>query len=302
MSDDKERELERQVAAGDLSGLGRLKAAWARSLVWRDCPDCDAHVPELAWSRHRYIHEHEALVKRWSKRQFEREQAERAERWEAERTAREAEDEAARGRGGQPRQGSTRSMPVVQIPAVGTVGARPRWEPIWHRIEIQPGETRVRFFNSAAGTSNMANRQRGYLQAASQFWLYGVSLIPDMGAPASEVQRIYNEGECRILLGGAVANRQANYILGNYASRTLMPPSREFLADEVMADPSDDLAERIPIRSLVISKRPIEIVALEAFSFDMDVQGIQNPVGVMAVFHGLWLKGLARHGVRAETE
>lgn len=56
MSDEAERELERKVAQGDEDALDKLKRAWLRTQVYRECPTCKADVPDGVWEEHQAEH------------------------------------------------------------------------------------------------------------------------------------------------------------------------------------------------------------------------------------------------------
>lgn len=50
--DDRIRKLERRALQGDSEALVALKSEWARSLSYKVCWVCEAHIPKDGWKEH----------------------------------------------------------------------------------------------------------------------------------------------------------------------------------------------------------------------------------------------------------
>lgn len=287
MTDVRGRELERRAGAGDPMAVRELIQHMAREgLAFFVCDDCGAIVPPLARDRHAYEHAYLSMIED----EAERLEAQNRKAWAAYDKQKDAAAKRAAAYG---------RLPIALIPPLvprppgeGVIGARPVNEPLWHHLMVRSG-TRVRFFRDVSeGRSNLPH-PGGHLPAASHFYAYGLSLIPDEGADPNAVREIRNHGGVRFLMGGEVSRQgDPTRINNDLPARTAVRP-RRFAGKEVMPDPANpDLASLVPMHRLTVRGDPVNLFALQAFAVDLDlpfwVPG-DAPVGVLCVIHGLRL-------------
>ena len=170
---------------------------------------------------------------------------------------------------------------------------RPRKSPLWHRLIVQPGQERVRFFYDAGGQiSFLYGEHRGSMPRNSAYFAYGVSLMIDADAHTADALNVYTDGVVQFAFGSSVLADWPARLVASDSSRL-----RTFLADEVMRDPTSgnevELDMLTPTRSLTVSGRPLELTALTAWSLDLHLpKPVTKPTGIMGVVHGIGLRGI----------
>ncbi len=285
MTDPKLRRLERETK-GAPEAHARYKATLARTLAWRQCEDCRLNVPEGAWVRHMYEHDYTQLLED-KHEELERQQEEQRERARARSRERERDraERATRPSGG---------LRIVPLPNPGPVGARPRTEALYWRLEVQEGERDVPFFYFNSQRRGWGDVQTnmdppgGHLPMTTHFYLYGLSLVPDEGADPGFLQQIWNTSELEFRIGGSA---RADTILSTHPGRLTLN-SRYWLAHEVMADP-EAAGERPPERMVSIKGLPVELIPLMTFGFLLRIpDGACTKGGLLLALHGIHLRGL----------
>lgn len=278
MSDALERELERRADAGEPSGTRALIEVLARRGMFFICDECGAVVPPMARDRHEYEHEYhrhlEAETERIAEGLRQREEAYRAAAAEAKRLS---------SKGG---------TPIVPLPPPDPgIGARPRNEPLFHRMVITPEDGLViRFFASAVRGQHSSLGSMVGLPPGSHFYAHGLSLIPDEEAPRESLQGILNEGRVWFLIGGSAANQSPPSCINNDMPARITFSERLFFAKEVMAD---ELAGLVPVHRLSVHGLPVELPALMTFGVTLYLRNpVPEPIGVLCVLHGLRLTGV----------
>lgn len=174
------------------------------------------------------------------------------------------------------------------------IPGRPRRAPLWCRVVIEPGYGIAEFLGARSYLFNESNRPGPscFLPAETEFHFYGVSLIPDSAADPVEVNRIRDHGVLRFLVGGQIGS-SSSLFAGDFPVRTLVAPSRDWIGEEVLADPENALAARYPLADVRISRRPVVLIPLLSFRFDLCLgQPLTKPTGIMLVCHGVWVYGV----------
>jgi hypothetical protein len=279
-----ERELERRAMTGDRDSLRGLIASLARRGMFFQCDECGAFVPPQARDRHTYEHEYHRAIEK----EADRIQELNRKHWE--RYDGRCEEESKR----QKRSGG---MPFVPLPpaaprppATGIVAARPKNEPLYHRLRISTQST-LRFFRDPAQGQTNSHGQ-GCLPAGSHFYAYGLSLIPDEGSDPGSVRAIRNSGQVWFLLGGAVSSRDArpSYINNDLPAQAVVS-KRCFRAQDVM--PDEAFSDLVPMHRLSVHGKPVEILALECFAVDLILPHMpESSIGITCILHGLRLTGI----------
>lgn len=270
MSDAETRKLEQQAEQGDMSVLGRLKAAWARSASWRECPDCGLRVPEPGWPRHESEHVYAKTVEDFYKPE----------------STTHAPQATGTGFSG---------LRVMPLPGADFIGGRPRKEALYWRTEVQETDQIVRFFRDPSGaglrTSSDTNLegQGGALPVGQHFFMFGLSLVADEGTNESLLCQVYNTSALEFLIGSTRLSESPGRLTLN----------RQWFADELLGDPDSQesaqerIAGRCPMCLVTISGLPIEIPSLMAFGFDLQIPGgACASGGLMLVLHGIRLRAL----------
>lgn len=283
MSDETLRQLERRVLSGDVDAMPELKREWARvEGSTRKCWICHAYVPLIAYE------DHEKAC---------RTTAGPLGQWASEALLRQQQMTAAAHARSVPLPGGVQleaapagasgiAPRVVPIPGPGVVGARAAREPIWLRGSLRPGEFALRFVRQASDNTSLTNLTgvHASLPVGGHFFWYGLSLVPDAGNDPGETLEVWNVGELAFLKYGSTA-------LFTIPCRLIMTrPEHLPTAGELSGLEAVDC--RFPT---IVGGRPLELLALEAFEFELRVpsQMRNRPFNCMLILFGIRLRSIS---------